>query len=211
MVGANLNLMTTSGSTIVCRVDAERKRLHLQVRDAYLHSPAHRKAHSASGLITFIIQLASDSDSSYPAQAIIAAGFLDMLTLMALSEFPDPSPFQADNSPDTLRQNKFVLQRKCNEALMLLSSHTATHRVLTNHPLCAFWPSEHWSTLTAPCFLQRSPEDWTVLRRSFLKDIKLRVLERRLRAVNEVVDHVGSNTNPSSVVLACTDLVHMCR
>lgn len=171
-----------------------------------MYSSVHRTNHSATAFVSFVAELCAAN--SLVARAVIDAGFLDMLLVLAICEFADPSPFY--RSPASWQKNMDALLLKCNEALSALAAHTQTHAALACHPLNIFWPREYWMLLKAPCFSRHSAQDALRARKAIWGGLDERIIARRVATIENNLDSSGIHRHFSiSKDHACSDLVQL--
>lgn len=184
----------------------EQSALHITAREAYVSSTPSG-SHSALPVIEFLSGLVV-SGGEMAGTALVDAGFLDMLMIMAILRFPDPTP--RDRSSRTRQSCQAKLMEACEATLLHVASAPLLRTVIAQHMLSVFWPRARW--LQLPEYFPRYPaEKQDQLRRKIIGHLKENLLQRRLVVIDELLECLSfSGASDDCAHLACVDLLQLC-
>jgi hypothetical protein len=179
--------------------------MHRKLRNTYIASQRQDppEDHTASPLLDFIVGLAQVNDAA--CEAVLDAGFLDMLLCMYTCGFTDTmhtSPVRADSEIAEARDAIFM---DCSAALLALCRHPDFVAVVSAHPICVLWPKNRQLLSIFGCQIMERYEVWGQL--------GLVMATRRLQslALWHLPTTKDTDSNMDHVVDAWVDLVQFSR
>jgi hypothetical protein len=156
--------------------------------------------HPASPFIDFIVSLSQINYSV--CQAVLDAGFLDMLLCMYVCNFACNIPLYHGIVGV---HGKSKMMEACTDALLQLCEYPGAFTIVSAHPLCAIWPKNRPLILRLGHREQNRHLTW--------RKLGPLVVTRRLASLPDFLElQIPENDLPDYLLTeACTDLVDFAR
>lgn len=159
-----------------------------------------REYHPASPIIDFIVKVAQINHSA--CQAVLDAGFLDMLLCMYVCNFG----FSTSSRHFSVGiDGKSMMIEACSDALLQLSENPGAAAVIVAHPVLSLWPKNRPLTLLLKAKVTDRSTVWRTLGPL--------VIARRLASMSSIMEMqpVDEEFPVPAMEEACKDLVEFGR
>jgi len=179
------------------------KDIHLELGSTYFTCQTItgylREYHPASPLVDFMVAFAHIDVTT--CQAVLDAGFLDMLLCMYICGFS--CDIMAHSVSGT--NGKLVIMEACTDALLQLCEYPGALIFISNHPLRILWPPNRPLSLRLGWQTKNRPSAW--------RQLGPVVVARRLATIPSILElSLPDSDSPVHYLIdACVDLVEFSR
>jgi hypothetical protein len=161
-----------------------------------LHSTG-RNTHGATPLIAFMCHLIDASSSG--CQAVLEAGFLDVLLALCLQDFPMVSPWLV---ADPWIYYKATLLSTWDAMLHVLITNPQALKIFMQHPLHALWPKPQ----TEIQHLRERQQGWKMIL------LEANIVELRWAGIWKSIPNISDFPDPTTSTLdLCADMLELVR